>query len=178
VTLVLRTDRANIAPLVKAARDIIERESRQLAIQETTTLRNIFDVAIGPVGQVVTLVALLTLLALVLGAVGVYGVISHVVQRRSREFAIRLALGENPTGIVRQIVRRGATLVAIGASIGIALAVLVARLLASLLYGVQATDPISMAGAVAVLLLVGIMAAFLPARRASRTDPAMALRES
>jgi predicted permease len=178
VTLVLRTDRANVAPLVKAARETLERESRYLAIQETTTLRNIFDLAVGPVGQVVTLVAVLTLLALVLGAVGVYGVISHFVQRRSREFAIRLALGQNPSGIVRQIVRRGAALVAVGASIGIILAVLLARLIASLLYGVQASDPMSMAGAVAVLLLVGMLAAFVPARRASLTDPATALRES
>jgi ABC-type antimicrobial peptide transport system permease subunit len=177
VTLVLRTDRANVAPLVKAARETIERGSRHLAIQETTTLRNIFDVAVGPVGQVVTLVGLLTLLALILGAVGIYGVISHFVQRRSREYAIRLALGQSPRQVIRQIVSRGAVLVAVGASIGIVLALLVAQLLNSLLYGVQATDPLSMVGAVAVLLMVGMMAAFLPARRASMTDPATALRE-
>jgi putative ABC transport system permease protein len=178
LTLVLRTDRANVAPLVKAARETIERESRQLAVQETTTLRNIFDLAVGPVGQVVTLVALLTLLALVLGAVGVYGVISHFVQRRSREYAIRLALGQSPAEIVRRIVARGAALVAVGGVIGVVVAALAARLLTSLLYGVDASDPASMASAVAVLLVVGMLAAFLPARRASLTDPATALRES
>jgi len=178
LTLVLRTDRANVAPLVKAARETIERESRQLAVQETTTLRNIFDLAVGPVGQVVTLVALLTLLALVLGAVGVYGVISHFVQRRSREYAIRLALGQSPAEIVRRIVARGAALVAAGGVIGVVVAALLARLLTSLLYGVDASDPASMASAVAVLLVVGMLAAFLPARRASLTDPATALRES
>jgi putative ABC transport system permease protein len=177
VSLVLRTDPNKVAPLVKAARETIERESRQLAIQQTTTLRNIFDLAVGPVGQVVTLVALLTVLALVLGAVGVYGVISHFVQRRSREFGIRLALGQSPIQIVRQVVARGAALVAVGSAIGIALAVLAARLLTSLMYGVDASDPISMAGAVAVLLGVGLLAAFLPARRASLTDPATVLRE-
>jgi ABC-type antimicrobial peptide transport system permease subunit len=163
---------------VRAARETIERESRHLAVQQTTTLRNIFDLAVGPAGQVVTLVTLLTVLALVLGAVGVYGVISHFVQRRTREYAIRLALGQSPALIVRRIVARGATLVAAGGSIGIVLAVLAARLLTSLLYGVEATDPISMAAAVAILLLVGMLAAFLPARRASMTDPATALRES
>jgi putative ABC transport system permease protein len=178
VSFVLRTDRNNVAPLVNAARETVERESRQLAIQQTTTLRNIFELAVGPVGQVVTLVALLTVLALVLGAVGVYGVISHFVQRRSREFGIRLALGQSPTRIVRHVVARGAALVALGGAIGIVLAVLVARLLSSLLYGVEASDPMSMAGAVTLLLIVGMMAAFLPARRASLTDPATVLRES
>jgi putative ABC transport system permease protein len=178
VSFVLRTDATNVAPLVKAARDIIERESRQLAVQETTTLRNIFERAVGPVGRVVTLVGLLTALALVLGAVGVYGVISHFVHRRSREFGIRLALGQSPGWIVRHIVGRGAALVAIGAAIGVAVAVPVAELLTSLLYGVEASDPMTLAAAVAVLLVVGILAAFLPARRASLTDPATALRES
>jgi putative ABC transport system permease protein len=178
VSFVLRTDATNVAPLVKAAREIIERESRQLAIQETTTLRNIFERAVGPVGRVVTLVGLLTVLALVLGAVGVYGVISHFVHRRSREFGIRLALGQSPGWIVRQIVGRGVALVALGAAIGVAVAVPVAELLTSLLYGVEASDPMSLAAAVAVLLIVGMLAAFLPARRASLTDPATALRES
>jgi predicted permease len=178
VSLVLRTDRHNVAPLVQAARETIERESRQLAVQQTTTLRNIFERAVGTVGQVVTLVALLTILALVLGAVGVYGVISHFVERRSREFGIRLALGQSPTRIVRHIVARGGALVAVGGAIGIVLVALVARLLTSLLYGVDAVDPMSMAGAVAILLIVGLLAAFLPARRASLTDPAAVLRES
>jgi ABC-type antimicrobial peptide transport system permease subunit len=166
-----------VAPLAAAARDTIERESRQLAVQETTTLRNIFDRAVGPVGQVVTLIGVLTMLALVLGAVGVYGVISHFVQRRSREFGIRLALGQMPGRIVREIVTRGAALVAVGAAGGIVLAVLVGRAMASLLYGVEPGDPTSMIGAVAILLIVGLLAAFLPARRASRTDPATVLRE-
>jgi predicted permease len=178
LSVVVRSDRTDLAPLVQAARQTIERDSRQLAVHQTTTLRNIFDLAVGPAGQVVTLVALLTVLALVLGAVGVYGVISHFVQRRSREFGIRLALGQSPALIVRNIVARGTTLVAAGAAIGIVLAVLGARLLTSLLYGVETSDPLSMAGAVAVLLIVGMLAAFLPARRASLTDPATALRES
>ena len=125
----------------------------------------------------VTLFTLLTVLALVLVAVCVYGVISHFVQRRSREFGIRLALGQSPGRIVKHIVARGAALVAAGGAIGIVLAVIVARLLTSLLYRVEASDPMSMAGAVAVLLIVGMLAAFLPARRASLTDPATVLRE-
>ena len=177
VAIVMRTaDRGNLAPLVQAARQTIERESPQLAVQQTTTLRNIFDLAVGPVGQLVTLVGILTGLALVLGAVGVYGVISHFVQRRSREYGIRIALGQSPAQVVGQVLRRGVALVALGSAIGVAAALTLARLLGSMLYGVGVNDPLSMAGAVSVLLVVGVLAAFVPARRASLTDPAAVLR--
>lgn len=177
ISLVLRTSDTNLAPLAAAARRTLEQERRDFAVQETTTLQNIFDLSVGPVGQVVTLVTLLTTLALLLGAVGVYGVISHFVQRRSREFGIRLALGQRPSLIIRRVVTRGVALVALGGAIGIAAALLLASLLASLLYGVEAADPLSMAGAVGVLLLVGVCATLIPARRASRLDPAVILRQ-
>jgi ABC-type antimicrobial peptide transport system permease subunit len=122
-------------------------------------------------------VSLLAGLALVLGAVGVYGVISHFVVRRSRDFGIRLALGQQPLLVIRQVVGRGLALVAIGAALGLGAAFGTSRWLASLLYEVQPTDPLAMAGAVAVLLAVGVVAAFVPARRASRMDPAVVLRQ-
>ena len=141
-------------------------------------MKNVFDLAVGPTGQIVTLLSLLAGLALVLGAVGVYGVISHYVTRRSRDYGICIALGQQPSRVIRQVVGRGAMLVAIGSAIGIVAAVFLTRILAALLYGVKATDPLSMAGAVVVLLAVGMLAAFVPARRASLTDPAVVLRES
>lgn len=177
VSFVLRTDSIEPASVLVDTRSAIGRESSQLAVQQMTTMKNIFDRALGPTGQVVTLVSLLAGLALVLGAVGVYGVISHYVVRRSREYGIRIALGQHPLLVVRQVVGRGAALVALGGAIGIALAIGASRLLASLLYGVQPTDPFAMAGAIAVLLTVGMLAAFVPARRASLTDPAVALRQ-
>jgi predicted permease len=177
VSFVLRTDSIEPASVLVDARSAIGRESSQLAVQQMTTMKNIFDLALGPTGQVVTLVSLLAGLALVLGAVGVYGVISHYVVRRSREYGIRLALGQQPYLVIRQVVGRGAGLVALGSAIGIAMAIGASRLLASLLYGVQPTDPVAMAGAIAVLLSVGMLAAFVPARRASLTDPAVVLRQ-
>jgi predicted permease len=178
VSFVVRTEAADRIPmLLDTARSTIAREGGQLAAQQVTTVRNLFDLSLGPAAQVVTLLSLLAALALVLGAVGVYGVISHYVTRRTRDYGIYLALGLPPARVIRQVVGRGAALVAIGSAIGVAAALGVTRMLSSLLYGVNATDPLALAGAVAVLLSVGMLAAFVPARRASLTDPAVVLRQ-
>ena len=138
---------------------------------------SVFDLAIGAAGRVVTLLALLSGLALVLGAVGVYGVISHYVSRRGRDYGIRIALGQQPSRVVRQVVGRGLALVAVGSAIGVGAALVATNLLRSLLYGVDSTDPLAMSAAVGLLLGVGALAAFLPARRASLTDPVVVLRQ-
>ena len=178
VSFVLTTKSAeNVAPLFDGARSVIRQAGSQFAVQKTTTLAAVFDLSVGAAGQMVTLLSLLAGLALVLGAVGVYGVISHYVMRRSRDYGICIALGQRPGRVVRQVVGRGATLVAIGSAIGIVAALAVTKVLSSLLYGVEATDPVALAAAVAVLLVVGMLAAFVPARRASRTDPALVLRQ-
>jgi putative ABC transport system permease protein len=178
VTFVLRANSdQGIPALLAAARSTIQRESSQIAVQQTTTMQSVFDLAVGAAGQIVTLLAILAGLALVLGAVGVYGVISHYVTRRSRDYGIRIALGQQPGRVVRQVVGRGVGLVGIGSVIGIVAALVVTKVLSSLLYGVQATDPLALSGAVALLLLVGMLAAFIPARRASLTDPARVLRQ-
>jgi ABC-type antimicrobial peptide transport system permease subunit len=177
VSFVLRTESIESASVLLDARSAIARETSQLAVQQMTTMKNVVDLALGPTAQVVTLVSLLAGLALVLGAVGVYGVISHYVIRRAREYGIRIALGQQPVLVIRQVVARGAALVTIGSGIGIAAAIAGSRLLASLLYGVRPTDPLAMAGAVVVLFATGMLAAFVPARRASLTDPAVVLRQ-
>ena len=178
-SFVLRaSDGQNMAALIDLARRTISRSGSQLAVQETTTMKNVFDLAVGPTGQIVTLLSVLAGLALVLGAVGVYGVISHYVSRRSRDYGICIALGQQPSRVIRQVVGRGAMLVAIGSAIGLVAAVFLTKVLSTLLYGVEATDPLSMAAAVVVLLAVGMLAAFVPARRASLTDPAVVLREA
>ena len=178
VTFLIRTDSERRTPaLVDAARATLGSAGTQLAVKETTTMRHIVDQAMGPTGQVVTLVSLLAGLALALGAVGVYGVVSHAVQRRSRDYAIRIALGEQPSRVVRRVIARAAALVVAGSVIGIAAAVAATRLLISLLFRVTATDPVVLAGAVVVLLSVGVLAAMVPARRASLTNPAALLRQ-
>jgi ABC-type antimicrobial peptide transport system permease subunit len=162
--------------VLDAARSSLTRTG-QLAVQQTTTMRAVFDKAVGPAGRVVTLLAILAGLALVLGAVGIYGVISHYVSRRSRDYGICIAIGMPPARVVSQVVGRGLTLVAIGSALGVAAALGVTRVLSSLLYGVEPTDPLALGGAVVILLAVGALAAFAPARRASLTDPAVVLRQ-
>jgi ABC-type antimicrobial peptide transport system permease subunit len=119
---------------------------------------------------------LFSTLGLVLGTVGVYGVVSYSVQRRQAEFGLRMALGAQPRTLLGTVVRRGMWPVALGVAGGAAVALLASRLLAGFLYGVEPTDPVSLAAAAGVLLAAGLVAALLPAWRASATDPAVALR--
>jgi len=138
----------------------------------------VFDVAVGPARQIMTLLTLLSALALVLGAVGIYGVIAHFAARRKRDWAIRVALGLRGSLVVRQIVGQGAALVIVGVVIGAAGTVLLARLLVSFLFGVSTVDPIAFLAASVALLAIGCIAAFVPAWRTGRVDPALVLRDS
>ncbi len=114
--------------------------------------------------------------ALLLAATGVYGVVAYAVSRRTREIGIRMALGASRRDVGRLIVGQGARLAALGLALGLAAAYALTPVLASLLFGVAATDPATFAGATAGLLAVALGAAWLPARRAARLDPAVALR--
>ena len=115
-------------------------------------------------------------LALALAVLGVYGVVSYAVARRTREVGIRLAVGAQPSALVRLLMREGVTLVTAGVVIGLLLGFGSAQVLRTLLYGVGSADPLTFLGAPVLLMLVGALAAFLPARRASRVDPASVLR--
>jgi putative ABC transport system permease protein len=115
-------------------------------------------------------------LALVLALLGTYGVISYAVQQRTQEIGIRLALGARPGDVVRMVVGGGLALAVVGLAIGAAGALGAGRVLASLLYGVGSRDPLTMAGALGVLLAITALASWIPARRAARLDPVRALR--
>ena len=168
----------DVPRLMAAARSVVQRDGgSRLALERTLSMASVFEDAVGAPGQLATLLSLLAGLALLLGTIGVYGMISHFVTRRVREYGIRLALGLPPGRVVSLVLGRGLRLVTIGSAVGIVAALVLTRLLASLLYGVAATDPGVLAGAVAALLVAGALAAFIPARRASRTDPAFVLRQ-
>jgi predicted permease len=116
-------------------------------------------------------------LALLLAAIGLYGVTSYTVARRRNEIGIRMALGADPRHVIRLIVGRAALLVCLGVAIGGALSLWASRFVATMLFGLQPRDPATFAGAAVVLAVIGALAAWIPARRGSRIDPACVLRE-
>ena len=115
-------------------------------------------------------------LALILGAVGLYGVLSYVVAERTPEIGVRMALGARAEQVRRMVVAQGARVVAVGVVIGVAVALAATRALGSLLFGVAAIDAPTFAGMAASMIAVGLLASYLPARRASSVDPIESLR--
>jgi ABC-type antimicrobial peptide transport system permease subunit len=122
------------------------------------------------------LLSAFAVLALALAAIGVYGMVRYAVAMRTREVGIRMALGAEASGVARLLATNGVRLVTIGGAIGVGASLLAARLLSTLLFGVGRFDPVVLIGAPCVLVVVAWLAAYLPARRASRMDPLAALR--
>lgn len=177
-TFVVRAARPQDAEgMLDALRRTLNRVAPAMAIYETTTMRRVFDVAVGPARQVMSLLALLSALALVLGAVGIYGVIAHFAARRKRDWAIRIALGLPAWRVMANIVGQGTSLVAAGIVLGALGTIAVARLLASFLFGVSPLDPVAFVAASLIMLATGVVAALIPARKAGGVAPAAALRE-
>ena len=114
--------------------------------------------------------------SLALGVVGIYGVISYIVSQRTREIGIRMALGAGHREVSLMVLRQGMVLAGIGVAVGLVAAVGLTRLLSSVLYGVEATDPATFGAVAALLIMVALVASYLPALRASRTDPLVAIR--
>jgi ABC-type antimicrobial peptide transport system permease subunit len=115
-------------------------------------------------------------LALVLASIGLYGTMSYAVARRTKELGIRLALGAQPNGVLWMVLRETLALVALGVVIGVPLALTATRLISSMLFGVRATDPMTISVAISVMCAMALLAGYLPARRAMRVDPVVALR--
>jgi putative ABC transport system permease protein len=132
--------------------------------------------SLGPRRFNMTLLGMFAAVALALSAIGIYGVVAYAVTERTHEIGVRLALGASPRDVVAMVVGQGLSLAVAGAAIGVVAAVVLTRLMARLLYGVTATDPLTFGAVALLLLLVAAGAAWLPARRATAVDPLIALR--
>jgi len=148
-----------------------------LALFEVITLQEQLDRSTSPQMVAVTLVGVLGGLALLLAAIGLYGVMSYAVSQNTRELGLRMALGACASNLLRLVLSRGLALTASGVALGAAIALGLTRLLGNLLYKVSPRDPLAFGSAFAVMTIAALAACFLPAWRATRTDPARALRD-
>lgn len=175
MTVVLRTT-GSPAALTSAVRREVRAVDPSLPLGEFRTMEQILRTSTARSRLLTWLVTAFSTLALLLAAVGIYGLIAYAVGQRTREIGIRIALGARPRDGAGLVIRQSIPIVALGIGIGIACALALTRFLESLLYEVSTTDPSTIAGVSAVLLGVALLASWLPARRAARTDPMEALR--
>jgi putative ABC transport system permease protein len=176
LTLVVRSA-TSIDGAVDAARREVRGVDKDLAITDVATMRAVIDESIGDERLRTMLLAVFAGVALFLAALGIYGVLAYVVSQRSRELGIRLALGAKPQELFTMVVRQGMRPVIAGAIVGIAGAGALTTLMESLLFGVHPGDPVTYAVALFTLAAVAVTACAMPALRATRVDPLVALRD-
>jgi predicted lysophospholipase L1 biosynthesis ABC-type transport system permease subunit len=175
LTYVVRTaaEPWSVLPLMREAVATVD---PHLALAQVRTLQDVLDAGSAQMAFTMVLITIAAGVALLLGLVGIYGVIAYAVSRRTNEIGVRLALGAEPGGVVALIVRQGARVAVAGVWLGLAIALAGSRLIESLLYGVNPRDPAIFAGTALALLAAALLACWIPARRAARIDPTVALR--
>jgi putative ABC transport system permease protein len=164
---------ASLAPVL---RDAVGSLDRSVPVTDIQTMEDVIAGANARPRFTLVLLATFAALALVLAAVGIYGVISYAVSRRTHEIGVRVALGASPATVVSLIIAQSMRVVAVGVAIGLAGALVASRLMTQLVYGVRVTDPTTYAGVAALLAAVALVASYIPARRATRIDPLVAMR--
>jgi predicted permease len=175
LNIVIRTGESPTS-VVEHLRELLRKKDPELALYDVKTLEEYVDRSMASARFQTLLLTLFAILALVLTAVGLYGVVAYGVAQRTREFGIRIALGARPTEVMRLVLRAALGMAAAGIGIGVVGAALTTRLLGAALYDVHPLDPATFVTVIATLLLVAVVASSVPARRATRVDPILALR--
>jgi ABC-type antimicrobial peptide transport system permease subunit len=170
--------RGNSSPeeLANDLRAAVRQLDPTLAVANVRPMHSIADANVSTPRFALFLVALFAGLALSLAAIGIYGVISYSVGQRTHEFGLRMALGAKPGDVLRMVLRQGVRLALLGVLLGLAGALVLGRVMWSLLYQVRAVDPVTFVFVSIIAMAVALLACYLPARRATAVEPARALR--
>lgn len=172
----IRSDRLNSPSFLQEIQRAIWSVNPNIPLANVRTLATIESSSMAQTSFAMVMLVVAAGVALLLGVVGIYGVIAYIAARRTKEIGIRVALGTQEADVSRLFLRRGLVLLALGVGVGLAASVALTRLMASLLFGVSATDPITYLVVTAGLTGVVLVASYIPARRAARLDPLLALR--
>jgi putative ABC transport system permease protein len=175
MTILVRTSNDPLA-LLSTIRNQLQQLDRELPMSAVATMDQLLADSLSRARFTMLLLGIFALVALVLAAVGVYGLIAYSVTQRTQELGIRMAIGAQRRDVLRLVLEQGTRLTLLGVAIGVLAALALSRLLGGLLFGVSATDPLTFAGVAGLLAVVALLACFVPARRATRVDPMVALR--
>ena len=173
--LAIRAD-SNVARLIPAVTRVIRRHAPNALIENVMTIAQIRDQSVAPRRLNAALVSSLSLLAVIIAAVGIAGVLAFSVSARTNEIGIRMSLGADSGRVERMILREGGVLLALGLALGVAGAILSARVIRGLLFGVEPYDPTTMVSVSVLMAVIGLVACWIPAFRAARIDPAITMR--
>jgi ABC-type antimicrobial peptide transport system permease subunit len=166
------------APLaqVGSIRQALDQINRNLVLYRTETMDEIIAGSLSERRFSMILLGTFAALALMMSSIGIYGVVSHVASQRTHEIGIRMALGAERRDVLRMVLGEGAKMALSGVAIGLVAAFALTHLLAAMLFGVSAHDPLTFSGVASLLTLVALAACYIPARRAMKVDPMVALR--
>jgi putative ABC transport system permease protein len=166
----------NPGAIAAAMHEVVQRLDKDLPVGAVATQDEVVEESLGEQRTLTQLTALLGLLALLLASIGLYGTMSHAVSQRNKEIGIRMALGAERHNVLRMVLCEGMLLSLAGIGAGLALGAGLTRLIASQLYGLSATDPVTFISVSLLLAGVALLACYIPARRAMKVDPMVALR--
>jgi len=176
VTFAIRSERAGTESFLNEVRSAVWSVNSNLPLASVRTMQEVYDKSVARTSFTLVMLGIAGAMALVLGIIGIYGVMSYTVSQRKREIGIRLALGAQGGDVLQLVLRQGTKLALAGVVIGVGAAFVLTRLMSDLLFGVSAHDPLTFVAVAALLILVALLACYIPARRATRINPTVALR--
>jgi ABC-type antimicrobial peptide transport system permease subunit len=176
VTFAIRSERAGTEGFLKQVQQAVWSVNADLPLAAVRTMQDVYDQSLAQTSFTLVMLGIAAAMALALGIIGIYGVVSYVIGQRLHEIGVRMALGARPRDILHLVLGQSGKLAAAGIGLGLLASFGLTRLMATMLFGVNATDPVTLVAVPLVLIGVSLLASYIPARRAMRVDPMVALR--